>query len=147
MCVDANYGIGKDNKMPWNNKEELRHFRKITNSRVVIMGRKTFESIKAPLVNRTNVVLSKSLNKNCVNGTVEIINSVEDCIKKYKEADIIGGSSIYEQFIDYVDEIHLSRLKESYDVDRYFPKIKGFKKIREEKFDSFTYEVYVRCID
>ena len=120
---DKNKGIGANGKLPWHVPEDLQNFKKITTNSVVIMGRKTWDSLPIkPLPNRRNIVLSKTKQKN-----VETFNSWEMCIEKLKlektnKIFIIGGRSIYNIFYNqahflHITKIHLSNL----DINEYFP--------------------------
>ena len=122
--------IGFQNNIPWKNKEDLQFFKNTTEGFPVIMGRKTFESLKSPLKNRLNIVISK----NYENLLVECYNTFESAILDLKKTNIekcfiIGGSSIYSQFINYSDELLLSYIFDEnnkyLDVkgDMFFPKI------------------------
>src|SRR5689334_2646075 len=63
IARDSKYGIAKDGKIPWYSKEDLLHFKSLTEGNIVIMGRKTFETLKNPLKNRLNIVLSRKIKK------------------------------------------------------------------------------------
>lgn len=113
-CEDKNHGIGINNKMPWNIPSEMQHFIATTKNHTVVMGRKTFESIGKPLPKRNNIVLTN--NKNLKIEGVNIINSTNDIIQKAKTEDIfiIGGASIYRQFLPYAQQLVISCLPDSY---------------------------------
>lgn len=123
--VDNNYGIGYENQLLFRNPVDMKMFKDRTTNNIVVMGRKTFESIGKPLPNRVNIVLSSDENYRPENVTV--VSSIADVIpetKKYPDKDvfIIGGSTIYEQFIKHADEIILTHLGISaQNVDAYFP--------------------------
>ena len=61
VALSNNRVIGKDNDLPWNLKTDLKHFREYTTNKILIMGRKTFESIGRPLPNRKNIIVSKTI--------------------------------------------------------------------------------------
>lgn len=111
------YPIGKKGGMPWNCKEDLQWFKEVTMGYPVIMGRRTFESIKKPLIGRLNIVISKTTYENT--DDVYYVKSVEEAIELAKEksekAFIIGGGTIYnyvleKNYIDYayVDELNVN---------------------------------------
>lgn len=108
------YPIGKKGGMPWNCKEDLQWFKEVTMGYPVIMGRKTFESIKKPLIGRLNIVISKTSYENFDN--VYYVKSVEEAIELAKEksekAFIIGGGSIYNYVLEknYIDNIYVDEL-------------------------------------
>ena len=136
--------IGKDGTLPWRLKEELQHFKALTKGGVVVMGRKTFESIGKPLPYRENVVISNTLQ----NDDVIVVPSFEEAVEKAqsfnKPVFFIGGHSVYERALAVSERMHLSRIKDSYEGDVYFPRFSGWKKVKEEDKGSFVYEVYER---
>ncbi|MBC2857226.1 dihydrofolate reductase [Cetobacterium sp. 2A] len=106
--------IGLDGKIPWDVKEDLSLFKKKTINNVVIMGRKTYESIGKPLPNRINIVISS--DKGYKAGDAVVCNSIEQGLefaKKIinKDIYIIGGSTIYRQCMKYIDKICVSYIK------------------------------------
>lgn len=158
--------IGKDNKLPWELPEDLKHFMLTTKGHTVVMGRKTFESIGfVPLTKRTNIVVSslevETSNKLFVNGVdgatkLYQCTDIDDVISVAvglthvdKDIFIIGGASIYEALFDQVDEIILSKVDISVDGDTYFkPDLSEFKLTnRIDKRDSsipFIIETFSR---
>lgn len=136
--------IGKNNKLPWNIQEELNKFRTITKNAIVIMGRKTFESIGRPLPSRKNIVVSSSLEPK--NG-IDVCRSMAEAIdmaKKYnKDIFIIGGAKIYEQSFQYADKMYISYIKKEYDGDTYFPEFNEDEWDIESKEDYGEFEFVV----
>lgn len=110
LATDINGVIGIGNKLPWRISEEMAHFKKETMGQNVLMGRKTWDSIPCkfkPLVGRNNIVLtSDTLAK----GADDICNSVDESIERYQDLTVIGGASVYQQFINrgVVDQVVLS---------------------------------------
>lgn len=123
--------IGVDGKMPWHCPEDLKWFKNVTMDYPVIMGRKTYESIKKPLVGRLNIVISTTMNINretCVYDNLVFAHSVEDAIsiaeKKSDKAFVIGGGSIYKYCIDnnLLDKIYIDEILEKVpNADTFFP--------------------------
>ena len=152
VAVDKNWGIGFRNKLLVSIPEDMKFFRSQTNGKVIVMGRKTLESFPngLPLKNRTNIVLTKNPDYQ-VKGAV-ICHSVEEspkALKKYPTEDIyvIGGDSVYKQFLPYCNVAHITRVDHAYEADTYFPDIEKLPEWRltgesEEKtyFDlEFTF--------
>ena len=152
VAVDKNWGIGFRNKLLVSIPEDMKFFRSHTNGKVIVMGRKTLESFPngLPLKNRTNIVLTKNPDYQ-VKGAV-ICHSVEESLKelkKYPTEDIyvIGGDSVYKQFLPYCNVAHITRVDHAYEADTYFPDIEKLPEWRltgesEEKtyFDlEFTF--------
>ncbi len=152
VAVDKNWGIGFRNKLLVSIPEDMKFFCSQTNGKVIVMGRKTLESFPngLPLKNRTNIVLTKNPDYQ-VKGAV-ICHSVEESLKelkKYPTEDIyvIGGDSVYKQFLPYCNVAHITRVDHAYEADTYFPDIEKLPEWRltgesEEKtyFDlEFTF--------
>ena len=131
-CVGKNLELGRKNDLIWHLPNDLKYFRKVTSGKTVIMGRRTFESLPGVLPKRRNIVLQMS-NKNKIDG-VEIFNdipSILEAVKDEDEAFIIGGASIYKQFLEYADKLYLTEVNEKcQDAEVYFPKFdkKKYKK-------------------
>ena len=104
-AVGKNNELGANNDLIWHLKKDLKFFRKMTNGKTIIMGRKTFESLPKMLPNRHHIVLSSSNN---FPQEVSVYNSFEELINDYKDVDeeifIIGGSSIYVYFPSFDKE-------------------------------------------
>ena len=120
---DLNGGIGKKGQLPWHVSEDLQNFKKITVDSVIIMGRKTWESLPIkPLPNRRNIVLSGSRISN-----VEVYHSIDDCLASLKKElvpriFIIGGATIYKSFFIYANYLHITFVNlESDSIDTFFP--------------------------
>ena len=129
------YPIGKDGKIPWHCKNDLKWFKETTMGHPVIMGRKTYESIGKPLVGRHNIIVSRTIEIDGPNCTT--VTSLEDAIeiaKNRNEGDvfIIGGESIYKEAIekDLVDFAYVDFLNEFVVcADKFFPalELSGFE--------------------
>jgi len=122
--------IGKDNTIPWNVKEDLTMFQKLTTNHIVVMGRKTYESLPfKPLKNRYNIVLTsnpdkyESKHENLVFTNLEnMSNIIQNQMKKWGEqVFIIGGNDIYRHFLDKCSKLHITVVDKEVDGDTYFP--------------------------
>lgn len=125
-AVSKNNVIGKNGKIPWHIKEDLKRLKEITLGHHVLMGRKTFESIGKPLPNRINLVLTSE--KNYKAKGVVVFDNPQKAVRfakenKEKELMIIGGSKIYEYFLPKTDKIYLTKVLKTFDGDTFFPKI------------------------
>ena len=150
VAMTKNRIIGKDNSLPWHLPEDLKNFRKLTKNNVVIMGRKTWDSIPEkyrPLPNRTNIIISRTI-KQLDNAIVK--NSIEDAIQEGKKHSqnifIIGGASIYQQALPLTDTLIISWVKEDYPGDTKFPEfnLDNWQQEEEEQFTNFTFNEYRR---
>lgn len=126
-AVDLRFGIGKDGSLLFKIPEDLRLFKQLTTGNIVLMGRKTFESIGCKsLSDRINIVIS-SAKKYENEGVIAFDNletAVEYSKQNFSDKDlyVIGGGQVYEECIKYADEIILTKYNKVYeDVDTYFP--------------------------
>jgi len=147
-AVSLNGAIGKDMEIPWRIKEDFAHFKTTTMGAVIVMGRKTWQSIGSkPLPGRENVVISSTLESAA---GAKVFPSLDAFIKAYAEEKrpiwICGGAKIYEAALPYCSEIVLSVIKRTVQGDVFFPDIsKSFtfsKKLLES--DLFDVDLYVR---
>ncbi|WP_163336304.1 dihydrofolate reductase [Desulfopila sp. IMCC35008] len=131
--------IGRDNIIPWHIPEELRFFKETTMGYPVIMGRKTFESLKKPLPGRQNIVISR--NSQYHSPGADNASSFEAalalCPKSTKKAFILGGSQIFEIALDKADTLILTILDRDVDGDCSFPE---FSTSLYRETDSIRYE-------
>ena len=114
--------IGNDNKMPWHLPADLQHFKQVTMSKPVIMGRKTFESIGRPLPGRQNIIISRN-EAYSVPG-IEVVKSPEEALALVSNVDevmIIGGGNIYKQFLDKATTLYLTFIELDVAGDTQFP--------------------------
>jgi dihydrofolate reductase/thymidylate synthase len=123
VALDRANGIGLNNSIPWKCREDMAHFRTTTNHSVVIMGRKTWESIGCkPLPNRSNIVVSKSIPPS-EEGSLRIVASPEDIDLKSidKPIFIIGGATVYEWFLsrNLVDTLIITRIRNTFECDTF----------------------------
>lgn len=127
-CVDNNWAIGKNNQLLVKIPADMKFFRETTVGKVVVMGRKTLESFPngQPLKNRTNIVLTHNRNYRVKDAIVVYsLEELQEELKKYPSEDIyiIGGESIYEQFVDACDVAHITKVDFAYDADAHFPNL------------------------
>ena len=126
--VDSNWAIGYRGKLLVSIPEDMKFFRSETTGKVVVLGRKTLDTFPGgqPLKNRTNIILTRNPNYQ-VKGAI-ICHSLEEVLeelKKYNSEDvyIIGGDSIYKEFLPYCDVAHVTRTDHVYDADAWFPNL------------------------
>ena len=155
VAVSEDLGIGKNNDLLWHIPEDLRRFKKLTYGNTVIMGKRTWESLpKRPLPGRKNVVITDIPHENFENAVTaySIEDALAKCIKE-EEIFIIGGGSIYRQFMLLADRLYITHVHKKIPADIYFPKIDRsiWKTIEKEEFKadsgneiSYTYVIYER---
>jgi dihydrofolate reductase len=112
VATNEDFVIGIDNKLPWKSKKELKYFKKITTDNVVIMGRKTHESIGKPLNNRVNIVISNTKTFEDVITVKSFDEALKEAYTYNKEVFVIGGASLYEQTIDNADKLYITWVHE-----------------------------------
>lgn len=133
VAMAKNRVIGRENDMPWNLPEDLKHFKALTMGKPVIMGRKTFDSIMArlgkPLPGRTNIVVSRSSAPNLLEGVI-LCNSLEQAIEAARkvaadtgaeEVFVIGGAQIYALALPLAERIYRTDIDAEIAGDAFFP--------------------------
>ena len=130
VAVSNELVIGVDNDLPWNLKDDLAHFKKYTLNKVIIMGRKTYESIGRPLPNRINYVISRTIKE--IDGA-HVFNNLEEAMlsaeKHNKDLDIeneiviIGGGHLFEETLPILNKLVITKVDCSVAGDVYYPKI------------------------
>jgi dihydrofolate reductase len=119
-AMAENRVIGAGNRLPWHLPEDFKWFKRMTTGQVIVMGRKTYESIGKPLPNRTTLVLSRSARE--IPG-VRVISSLAeiDLAHETREVYICGGAEIYAQALPLCSDVYLTLVKRSVPGDRFFP--------------------------
>lgn len=154
-AIAENFAIGKDNKLLWHLSNDLKFFKNYTLGKVIIMGRKTFESIgKRALPGRMNAVVSRDHSISVEN--VLVFKTLEAALAHFKNAEevcIVGGAQMYKDTLAMADRLVLTRVATSPDADVFFPLINWaqWKLVSEQKnlmdekhsFD-YTFQVYDR---
>ncbi|HNW56936.1 MAG TPA: dihydrofolate reductase [Bacteroidales bacterium] len=155
VAVSDDLGIGKSNELLWHIPEDMKRFKSLTYGNTVIMGKKTWESLpKRPLPGRRNIVLT-DIPGECIDGAVTVYSideAVSKC-EKNEEAFIMGGGSIYCQFMLIADRLYITHVHSKAPADVYFPEIDSniWKAVKKEEFIAdginpipYTYVIYER---
>lgn len=130
VAAAENGVIGRDNAMPWHLPEDLRHFKRVTMGKPIVMGRKTFESIGKPLPGRTNIVITR--NPAFSADGVEVVSSLQQGLAVAErtaglhavdEVVVIGGAEIYATALPLADRIYLTEVHASVEGDAVLPAI------------------------
>ena len=141
VAMDQQHCIGKDNDLPWDISADLKHFKEITQGGVVVMGRKTLESMGRALPKRVNWVITR--DQNWTFDSVKTAPSIEDALEqaipdvlaseKPESIFIIGGGEIFKQTIHFADRLELTHVDLNVDGDVFYPSIPAeFKKVASE---------------
>jgi len=155
VAVSEDLGIGKDNELLWHISEDLKRFKRLTFGNTIIMGKKTWESLpRRPLPGRKNIVLTDKPNELIENAVTAY--SIQDALgkcEKNEEIFIIGGGSIYKQFMPLADRLYITHVHKKAQADIYFPEIdlniweitdKEEFKTEGENSIPYTYTIYER---
>lgn len=156
VAMDQQSLIGKNNDLPWKLSADLQYFRRVTMGKPIIMGRNTHESIGRPLPGRLNIIVTK--NKDYAVEGCTVVHSIEDAIAACgdaEEAMVMGGASLYQQFLPLADRLYLTQVHANLEEgDTWFPdwqKADWLELNREdhpadEKNDyPFSFIIYDRC--
>jgi len=119
-AMSLNRAIGKDNRIPWQLPEDLGWFKKLTTGHIVVMGRKTFESLGKPLPDRRILVLSRTAKEF---PGAEAISDLSQIDPKKEERDVFicGGAQVYEQALPRCSDLYLTLVKRQVEGDTFFP--------------------------
>jgi len=139
VAADSKNGIGIKNTLPWHLSDDLKRFRAITTGHTIIMGRNTWFSLpKRPLPDRRSVVLTPDpLGEEGATETSTLSEVLEIC-KNDSENFIIGGESMYSQFLQYASKIYLTRVVGNFDTDTFFPELSSDDWSLDEESEVMT---------
>jgi dihydrofolate reductase (trimethoprim resistance protein) len=149
-AMARNRVIGNGSEIPWKVPGEQKIFRRLTEGKVVVMGRKTHESIGRPLPNRTTIVISRSegyVAQGCLTAS-SFQMAMDLAITLGGELVVAGGAEVFWHALPYADRIHLTTLAQAFDGDATFPEIsEDFVRTSTEYVDAlipYTYALYER---
>lgn len=143
VAISENHAIGKDNQLPWHIPADLQHFKRLTSGGIVIMGRKTFESMGAkPLPNRLNFVITTNQQYQTSFDNVKIFHQFDDAIqdalsqaidKQLSTIWVIGGEKIFELALPISDRLEITHVQTVIDnANAFYPQIPNeFEKISQ----------------
>lgn len=125
VATDKKGAIGRNNDIPWHLSDDLKRFKTITMGHTVIMGRNTWESLPfKPLKGRRNIVVSTSMPESDLYESARNIEEAMKMTSSEEEAFIIGGAKVYEQTLEYADNLIITVIDHIFeDTDRFFPEI------------------------
>ncbi|RFS24993.1 dihydrofolate reductase [Chitinophaga silvatica] len=156
VAASENNVVGINNMLPWKISTDLKYFKSVTMGKPIIMGRKTFDSIRKPLPGRPNIVITRQ--RDFKPEGVYVVNSIEEAIRKAQsfgeeEIFITGGAQIFEEAWPLVSRIYLTRVYAVVHGDAFFPQIDGneFELISDERHElsekdefPFSFQVWER---
>lgn len=121
-AMSQNRVIGKNGQLPWHLPADLKHFKEKTLGKPIIMGRKTFDSIKKPLPGRHNIVLTRDQDFEAPGCTV--VPTLEKALEvagDVEEIMVVGGETLYRLFLPQAARIYLTVIEQDFEGDTYFP--------------------------
>jgi dihydrofolate reductase len=142
-AMSLNRVIGAGNKIPWHLPEDFKWFKKMTTGQVIVMGRKTYESIGKPLPNRMTIVLSRSqLNIQGVRVVADFkeLGSLGSELAR-REIFICGGAQVYEQALPLCSDLYLTLVKRNVEGDTFFPAFEDKFLLEEEILDGPEFKI------
>ncbi|MPZ62642.1 MAG: dihydrofolate reductase [Propionibacteriales bacterium] len=146
-AVARNGVIGVDGGLPWHLPGDLPRLKALTMGHVLVMGRKTFDSIGRPLPGRTTIVVTRRPDWTAAG--VEVSSSVESALARAAELGeqvfVMGGGEIYAQALRYADRLELTEVDAAPDGDTYFPSVDwtAWRETAREHHDGFDFVTYV----
>jgi len=148
VAHDQNNGIGFETKIPWYIPEDFKWFKRQTTGKIVVMGTTTYFSLPdkvRPLPNRENFILCDECeyHDRIKKEGANFFTNIEDVVDYSKDKDvfIIGGASLYKQFIDKVDYLYITKIDKEFECDTFFPEM-GDKWDHVFKGDNIEFEDY-----
>lgn len=139
-AMSKNRVIGRDNKIPWHLPEDFKWFKKMTIGQVVVMGRKTFESIGKPLPNRETIVLSRSQFNYPGVRTISRLDEI-DLENETRGVFICGGAQLYAQALPLCSDLYLTLVKRTVDGDTFFPPFEHQFEAIEQILDNADFKI------
>lgn len=140
VAIAVNNVIGGDGKLLWHIPKDLKYFKRITDGKTIIMGRKTFESLGRVLPNRKHVVLTRNNDFDPKDENVTVIHSVDE-IRPYIESDeenfIIGGGQLFREMLPEAERLYITWIGREYEGDTTFPEIPSDRFILHEETEDF----------
>lgn len=152
VAMAENRVIGHEGELPWPSiPADKRQYRDLVSDDTVILGRRTFESMRDDLPGKRQLVLSRDEELTYPESHVTVVNNVDEALASLesladKRAYVLGGGGIYEAFFAYLDILHVSRIPGRYHGMITFPRIDPdvWKRVEERDMDGFTLERWVR---
>jgi dihydrofolate reductase len=139
-AMSENRVIGAGNKIPWHLPEDFKWFKKMTTGNVIVMGRKTFESIGKPLPNRETIVLTRGQWQHPGVRTVSDLSQI-DPAKETRDIFICGGAQIYEQALPLCSDLYLTLVKRVVEGDAFFPRFEDQFELVAEILDCAEFKI------
>jgi len=151
-AIAENRAIGLGNGLPWHLPADLKRFKALTTGRTLIMGRKTFETLRGPLPWRTTIVVTR--RPDYAPAGVLVTRSIDEALARAEgdEVFVAGGADIFRQTLDRADRLYLTRIERDYPGDTFFPEfdesawriVEREDHAATEAYPAFSFLVYER---
>lgn len=153
VAIDRNLAIGKEGKLPWHYSADLKFFKETTIGNIVVMGRRTWLTLKGPLKDRTNVILSRDPTVTAKDSEL-VMRDVDSVIEFAEKQDghlfVIGGAKVYEAFLPYIKRWVVTEVPQSVEgADTFMPAnfLEGFEMYELRQLDeSLRVKFYERML-
>lgn len=124
-AVGNNYAIGRGGGLPWRLPADLKHFQAVTSGKIIVMGRKTFESLPGVLPDRFHIVLTRNRNYRCEHEQVSVQydKKLLAVLSAFTELFVIGGAELYREFLPEARRMYLTVLDRAFEADTFFPPV------------------------
>jgi dihydrofolate reductase len=141
--MSLNRVIGAGNRIPWHLPEDFKWFKQMTTGHVIVMGRRTFESIGKPLPNRLTIVLTRSASTIPGVRTVSALSQIDptDPALAGREIFICGGAQLYQQALPLCSDLYLTLVQRVVEGDTVFPPFEDQFELAEEVLDSPGFKI------
>ncbi len=150
-AVARNGVIGVDGGLPWHLPDDLRRFKELTLGHVLVMGRKTYESIGHPLPGRATIVVTRNPSWDPGAEEVRVVGSVPEAIgaaaSLEREVFVVGGGEVYAEALSLADRLELTWVDAEPEGDTTFPELdlRDWRQVRREEADGAAYATYERA--
>jgi dihydrofolate reductase len=124
VAMSENRVIGKNNQLPWHLPADLKHFKKITLGKPILMGRKTYESLGRPLPGRCNIIITRDSHyqaPGCI--VVHSLEKAFEAAKESKEIFIIGGALLFQETLPLIQRLYMTLIHHAFEGDTFFPEL------------------------
>ena len=154
VAVDRNGAIGKGGKLPWHYSADMKFFKETTTGNAVVMGHKTWLTLKKPLPNRLNIVLSRQAEIEPAESVV-VLRDVDSVLAMNKDLKgdlfVIGGAQVYQAFLPYIEKWIVTEVPLTVDgADTFVPQnyLEGFTRTESKEIEKdLTVSYYERTED
>nr|AIA13404.1 Dihydrofolate reductase [uncultured bacterium]AIA13562.1 Dihydrofolate reductase [uncultured bacterium] len=149
-AIDNKLGIAKNGTLPWTLPVEQHYFKEMTmrHGGIVLMGRRTYETIGRPLPGRQNFVLSSTLQDT---DGITVVRDLKTFLQEQPDVWVMGGASVYEQTFEQADELYITRIDADFGCDQFFPAfatdafyLQRRSPVQRENNLNYLYEIYSR---